>query len=166
MLIEFDDEKIVDLVEPDLRARFNFVTKEIKAPMPRARTRGWQINADDLLSESCRLRISHEADVALGFTTKDIYVPDMNFVFGLASSDGGCAVVSAHRLESSDPGLFKERLLKEAVHEVGHVLGLPHCSDRRCVMRFSNSLEDIDFKSTEMCENCSAKLSFLMQRTS
>jgi len=86
-------------------------------------------------------------------------VPDMNFVFGLASSDGGCAIVSTNRLKSIDPGMFRGRLLKEVVHELGHVFGLSHCPDRRCVMHFSNSLQDTDLKSSEMCSNCLAKLS-------
>jgi len=121
--------------------------------------RGWQASADDLLSETCRLKIQHQTDYALGLTKEDIYVPDMNFVFGLASSDGGCAIVSTNRLKSIDPGMFRGRLLKEVVHELGHVFGLSHCPDRRCVMHFSNSLQDTDLKSSEMCSNCLAKLS-------
>lgn len=159
LLIEFDDEKNVDLVEPVVRARFGLVTKNLKVGMPRTRMRGWQSSADDLLSEICRLRVEHQTNYALGLTKEDIYVPDMNFVFGLASSDGGCAIVSTNRLRSNDPGIFRERLLKEVAHELGHVFGLSHCPDRRCVMHFSNSLQDTDFKSSEMCGKCSTKLS-------
>ncbi|MGQ9586843.1 MAG: archaemetzincin family Zn-dependent metalloprotease [Thermoplasmata archaeon] len=158
LLIEFDDEKNASLVEPLIRAKFDLVSKKVKAAMPRTRMRGWQASADDLLSEVCRLKVQHETDYALGVTKKDIYVPDMNFVFGLASSDGGCAIVSTDRLRSDDPGVFRGRLLKEVAHELGHVLGLSHCPDRRCVMHFSNSLQDTDFKSLEMCSKCSAKL--------
>jgi archaemetzincin len=34
----------------------------------------------------------------------------------------------------------------EAVHELGHAFGLTHCEKSRCVMHFSNSLQDTDFK--------------------
>ncbi|HIC98260.1 MAG TPA: matrixin family metalloprotease, partial [Pyrodictiaceae archaeon] len=42
----------------------------------------------------------------------------------------------------ADKELFKLRALKEAMHEIGHVLGLLHCTDKRCVMHFSNSIID------------------------
>jgi archaemetzincin len=40
------------------------------------------------------------------------------------------------------------------VHELGHTVGLPHCSDSRCVMHFSNCLEDTDQKGTSFCRRC------------
>jgi len=32
--------------------------------------------------------------------------------------------------------LLKDRAIKEAMHELGHVFGLEHCSNPRCVMHF------------------------------
>jgi archaemetzincin len=46
------------------------------------------------------------------------------------------------------------RVIKEAVHELGHALGLTHCEKSRCVMHFSNSLQDTDFKHYMFCERC------------
>jgi len=50
--------------------------------------------------------------------------------------------------------LFRERLTKEAVHELGHVYGLGHCRDRRRVMAFSNALADTDEKRADFCVRC------------
>ena len=98
--------------------------------------------------------------LVLGVTTADLYVPDLNFVFGLADSRQKCAIISLARLQPEfygHPGnlrLFRERALKEAVHEVGHLLGLGHCPKPACVMFFSNSLADTDRKGQGFCPEC------------
>jgi archaemetzincin len=57
-----------------------------------------------------------------------------------------------------DPGLFQKRALTEAVHELGHTCSLPHCENRRCVMFFSNTLQDTDRKHSTFCRQCQEKL--------
>ncbi len=58
----------------------------------------------------------------------------------------------------SNPQLFKERALKEAIHELGHLLGLGHCPNPACVMFFSNSLGDTDRKGPGLCPECRRRL--------
>lgn len=92
----------------------------------------------------------------------DIYASGFNYIFGLAWQ--GIAIVSIHRLRQEFYGLeydrkiFIERLVKEAVHEIGHLHGLTHCSNRECVMAFSNWIGDTDYKSWMLCQNCRLKL--------
>jgi len=50
--------------------------------------------------------------------------------------------------------LFLRRALTEAVHEVGHLLGIGHCPQPTCVMHFSNSLYDTDRKGPTFCSRC------------
>ena len=57
-----------------------------------------------------------------------------------------------------DKNLFRERALKEAVHELGHTYGLGHCPDSTCVMHFSNSLPDTDLKGWKFCPDCQEKV--------
>jgi archaemetzincin len=96
----------------------------------------------------------------LGIATVDLYIPILTFVFGEAQMGGPCAVLSTHRLCQEfyglppDPELFRQRLIKEAVHEVGHTLNLTHCDDYRCVMASSHAVEWIDLKENSMCGHC------------
>jgi archaemetzincin len=94
----------------------------------------------------------------LAVTEADLYAGDLNFVFGVAQSRGPAAVISLCRLGfGADPPLRRERALKEAVHELGHTLGLAHCPNAKCVMHFSNSLADTDHKGSSLCTACERK---------
>lgn len=109
-------------------------------------------------NSTCILMSFRVENVTLFITAEDIYADRMNFVFGEAEINGKKAIVSFYRLISQDYELFKYRLLKEAVHELGHVFGLTHCKIRGCVMNFSPSVMDVDKKTANFCENCLGKL--------
>lgn len=96
----------------------------------------------------------------LGVLDVDVFVPELNFVFGEATFPGSSALISLWRLrpefhgEPTDIKLLEERTLKEAIHELGHTLGLKHCQRSTCVMHFSNSIFDTDKKQTQFCDDC------------
>jgi archaemetzincin len=105
-----------------------------------------------------------QAEHVLGVASFDLYVPGMNFVFGEARCPGRVAVISTHRLKtkhSDESDLFGSRVVKEAVHEVGHMMGLRHCSERSCVMYFSERLADTDRKEDSFCPKCERKMKWL-----
>jgi archaemetzincin len=81
----------------------------------------------------------------------DIYFHRMNFIFGLADPINRTALVSSYRLAGTN---LIDRLVKEIVHELGHLTGLGHCPDPRCVMHFSNTLENTDQKTSNLCPTC------------
>lgn len=99
---------------------------------------------------------------ALGIVDLDLFVPELNFIFGSAQYSGN-AIVALPRLRQtfyglpSDDDVFFKRTVKEIFHELGHVLGLGHCNNK-CVMRFSNSLRDTDIKPETYCPNCLQRL--------
>ncbi len=102
------------------------------------------------------------ADRILGVFDHDLYIPALNFVFGIARRKA--AIISLTRLRQEFYGLesnlevFFRRVLTEAVHELGHTFGISHCDNMRCVMFFSNSLYDTDRKRPEFCTSCKSSL--------
>lgn len=96
----------------------------------------------------------------LGITEVDIFVPIFTYVFGEAQLNGTAAVISTFRLNPEgsgnerDDGLLCRRILKEAVHELGHTFGLVHCTEPGCVMVFANNILEVDEKGYEFCPSC------------
>ena len=96
----------------------------------------------------------------LAVTDVDLFVPILKYVFGAAQMESGCAVISLHRLrpqfygDEEDEQLLLERLVKTAIHELGHSLGLTHCRRRTCVMYSSTRIDDTDAKMADFCPTC------------
>ncbi|MBD3342132.1 MAG: archemetzincin, partial [Candidatus Lokiarchaeota archaeon] len=57
--------------------------------------------------------------------------------------------------------LFEKRILKEAIHELGHTFNLKHCKSK-CVMQFSESLYEADKKPLEYCSTCKKHLRYFL----
>src|SRR5271165_6228319 len=100
----------------------------------------------------------------LAVTESDLYIPILTFVFGEAQLGGSGAIVSYHRLRQefyglpADLDLLANRLLIEAVHELGHTWRLTHCHDYHCAMAPSHAVEWIDIKDSGFCEDCLSRV--------
>jgi archaemetzincin len=123
-----------------------------------------QYNSSQILVQLIR---SAPADALkiLGVVSVDLFIPILTYVFGEAQLGGIGALVSMHRLNSRLYGLpdndqlLRERLNKEAIHELGHTFGLLHCSTPGCVLSASTYVEDIDQKSDQVCHECRSQIS-------
>ena len=129
-----------------------------------------QFHSTELLAEM-RKHTARDAWRVLGVTAVDLYIPILTFVFGEAQMGGGAAVVSYHRLRQEfyglppDSDLLADRLLKEAVHEIGHTLSLTHCDNYQCVMTSSHAVEYIDLKEVSLCPRCESRLADSVHRS-
>lgn len=80
------------------------------------------------------------------------------------------ALISVTRLnpefygEKPDRAKYYRRILTEAVHELGHAFGLPHCTIPTCVMYFSNSIDDTDRKGYNFCKRCKTRLQNIINK--
>ncbi len=80
-------------------------------------------------------------------------------VMGLGYCPGNSCVVSTFRLKNKDKNLELSRLKKVVIHEFGHNLGLPHCSDKHCVMTSAaEKIGTIDNEKMELCVKCKNSL--------
>jgi archaemetzincin len=118
-----------------------------------------QYHSTRILKELQAIR-GRDIERVLGVADVDLYVPELNFVFGEADLSSGVTVISVARLRQEFYGqaqnreLLMERCVKEAIHELGHTYGLGHCPEPGCIMFFSNSLKDTDFKGPGFCSVC------------
>ncbi len=126
-----------------------------------------QYSSSAILERICERR--NRNTLMLFVTEVDLYTHGLNFVFGEAIPATGCCIISLARLGYSFDGeliaraMLEERALKEAVHEIGHLLGLGHCHNPGCVMYFSNSIADTDRKSFVFCRKCGLRMSEVLR---
>ena len=122
-----------------------------------------QYHSSEIL-QAMQRHVSAESWRVLGVTAVDLYIPILTFVFGEAQMGGPCAVVATNRLRQefyglpADSNVLRTRLLKEAVHEIGHTLDLTHCDDYRCAMAPSHAAEWIDLKESALCAACQSRI--------
>jgi len=80
-------------------------------------------------------------------------------IFGLGYIGGNTSVVSDYRLQSNDKGLFDNRLKKVILHELGHNLGLSHCTVDSCLMSETNGdIGRLNKTGGDYCKKCRRKL--------
>lgn len=124
--------------------------------------------------------------INLAVFDRDLFAGSLDFVFGLSSCFPRICVISllrihphygrdyfseqlqkrkagrfplaVKRLTGSEKKTYHERILKEAVHGIGHTFGLTHCRDRSCIMYPSEDIGLIDGKGTEFCDLCRSDL--------
>ncbi len=85
-------------------------------------------------------------------------------VFGLGYRPGETCVVSTNRLNKAKVKVsnekFLERLKKVCIHEIGHNLGLDHCtSNKQCLMNDARGLiSQVDMETLDFCQSCKKKI--------
>ena len=158
-------EPVRAALERDLRVRASVDAQPL--PLPRAayyRPRR-RYRAERLLEFLGRRFASEARDVrVLGLTRRDISTtsePHYDWgILGLADIGGRAAVVSSFRVRrraSPEQALF--RMTTTAVHEVGHVLGLDHCDESRCLMRDAEgTMDTVDAGDGALGPSCRARL--------
>jgi archaemetzincin len=107
------------------------------------------------------------APLKLGITPHDLCIPILTYVYGESQLGGRAAVVSINRLidHFSQEHTF-DRVAKICVHEVGHLLGLEHCWENACLMRFSKQLAQLDQLPLHFCPACEYEIARGLKRIS
>ncbi len=160
--IELDDQAYLEKLESCIFETFHQKTKrsEFEINLPETFDPNRDQYNSSLILRQLITTPPGDAGKILGVVDVDLFIPILTFVFGEAQLQGIGSVVSTHRLHNRFYGLPEnrevttDRLLKEAVHELGHTFGLIHCTQQRCVMNASTYVENIDQKPVEFCPVC------------
>ncbi len=156
------DLSFFEKLKKDLQKIFNFeIELGDRAQIPDyAYNKGnGKYNGRIILNELAKLNFTNSEKI-LAITGQDLFTEDLNYIFGQAESGGKICLISTYRLnpefylEKTNDELFYNRILKEAVHELGHTFGLKHCDNKKCVMCFSDGIEATDDKESVFCEKC------------
>ncbi len=158
------ERRLMDAVRDSLAEEYRTrcsIDRQVVDPVSAYHPERNQYHSTDLVEKLTRLDGANQQ--LLGITAVDLFIPILTFVFGEAQLGGSCAVVSYHRLHQSfyglppDDDLLLDRLVKEAIHEIGHTFGLTHCDDYECVMAASHSVEWLDMKGPSLCPDCRSR---------
>ncbi len=166
------DRKHPDLLKSSVRYFSIFFDCEVvqldPRPLPRStyNAKRGQYDAgaalDKLLLPLVRER--KDALAMIGLTSEDLYHGTLNFVFGVGSHRDRVGLQSVYRFYRWIPkGKDRDRValvrtLKTGSHEIGHILGMSHCTFYECVMNGSNSLDESDRRPLFLCPVCMSKL--------
>ena len=155
----------IEVVRKGLEAAFGAKVAMLPArPVPKE---AWyeprkRYRADALLDD-LSAKSPEKYPVVVGLTAKDISTTKGEHedwgIFGLGQLDGRVCVVSTFRLGARGAGeaRLRERLRKVAVHECGHVMGLPHCPAPGCVMADAEgTIATVDGETGAFCKECQA----------
>ncbi len=157
------DQLLLDEIKKELRKRFKWsvdIIRPLEIPQNIFNKFRNQYESSLILEFLAK---QFPDDHVLAVTDADVYTTGLNFIFGQAKL-GRAALISTHRLAPTfykdriNDKLHQERIVKESVHEIGHMLGLQHCREGGCIMSPSGTIRDIDNKSTEFCHMCELQL--------
>jgi archaemetzincin len=94
-------------------------------------------------------------EIYIGVTMQDISTTKGEYadygVMGLGYCPGKACIVSSHRLKN------KQNFYKVVIHELGHNMGLQHCSDTTCYMRDAKG-GDPTGEEKAFCKKCATYL--------
>ena len=117
------------------------------------------------IMEWARGQIPQQAFRYIVVVDEDIFADGLNFIFGQAEINGRMCVISLARFAEPqehialwESALFKRRTANLLLHELGHTFNLMHCGNDDCVMKFANSLVELDNQRDHYCADCLAKL--------
>ena len=125
-----------------------------------------QLHTRWLLREVLPDRLPSDAAAVIGLTAQDLWPgTGWAYVFGQATFTRRVGVWSLYRLgDPTESTLHFQavlvRTLKVAAHELGHVLGVRHCTTHKCLMNGSASREELDRHPLGLCAEDVAKVTW------
>jgi archaemetzincin len=119
-----------------------------------------QYSADSILLSLSKFKNDSIVEI-IGFTNYPVYTlkgKAENFetnLFGASHQPGNEAIISVAGFNSAAGEIFIQRLMNVIIHEVGHNMGLGHCSTQTCAMsEYNGKIEILDKGKKDYCTRC------------
>jgi archaemetzincin len=157
---EFSSE-LVAAVATEIERAFGYATETATAleDLSFALDQNRQQYHSTLILEQLAARMPDHCIRILAITQVDLFIPILTHVYGEAQLGGAAGIVSTFRLNEGLSAVnitdrVRDRVVKEAIHELGHTFNLRHCPEHTCIMHYCRNEEDVDRKSDELCRYC------------
>jgi archaemetzincin len=116
-----------------------------------------------MILEQLAANAPNRAIKVIAIAQVDLFIPILTHVYGEAQLGGIASIVSTFRLNEGRSGMnisqkYIDRIVKEAIHELGHTFNLRHCPEHTCIMHYCRNEADVDRKSDELCRYCKVML--------
>lgn len=173
---DYDSEQL-NFISKEIGSFYNrkvIILKPINIPATFRLTKDDELYSADSILEMLSEILNDEIIEIIGLTHKEIYTilkeknnktknPLFDYrvhsIFGLGYLPGNSCVISDYRLKSTDTVLLKHRLRTVIIHEMGHNIGLQHCTVDQCIMSDQNAkFSVLDNCGKDYCNNCKRKL--------
>lgn len=165
----------LSLVEKELEAFYKanvIILKPQELPIDAYDSKRKRYNANKILSYLWPQKLLQFHKI-MGVTEVDILSYRWQMkpigVLGLANIYGRASVISTYRCgKKASKKRKRDRFAKNALHEMGHNLGLPHCESksRTCFMNDSKgTIKTIDRERRHLCTDCQRKIGNVIRKT-
>ena len=171
------DTQLADTVSQEIQKAYSIKTVVLSSnPLPQhafVTIRSPRYRADSLIKHLLRIK-PDSIYIIIGLTNKDISITKTDSlgnikkpvskytdfgIFGLGFQPGPSCIVSTYRYMQGNKHVFYQRFFKICKHEIGHNLGLPHCTNQTCIMQdAAETIKTIDKAGNFLCEKCKLKL--------
>jgi len=169
--IGYEDAKFLQPIHEEVQRIFGFKTvthpliEDLAFAFDSIRKQHYSTKILEKLARKC----PPQGIKVIAITEVDLYIPILTYVFGEAQLGGKACIISTYRLKEiyhtmDAREIYRHRMVKEAVHELGHTFNLRHCKDPKCIMHYCRSLDDVDHKTEELCRYCDVLLKDELKR--
>lgn len=158
-------EELVEAIGGEIKRVFGFATtiepvlKDLSFALDLNRNQ----HHSTMILEQLAANTPSKAIKVIAIAQVDLFIPILTHVYGEAQLGGTACIVSTFRLNEGRSGMnisqkYIDRIVKEAIHELGHTFNLRHCPEDSCIMHYCRNEEDVDRKSDQLCRYCKVML--------
>ena len=159
------DSDLIEAIAEEIERVFGYKTEigSILEDLSFALDQNRQQYNSTLILDQLAAKIPANAVKLIAIAQVDLFIPILTHVYGEAQLGGAVCVVSTFRLNEGPSGVnilkkYNDRIVKEAIHELGHTFNLRHCPEQTCIMHYCRNEEDVDRKSDQLCRYCKIML--------